>query len=71
MDLPSKRLIQKANQKKFPQHGNQKKGAGFPMARNSSCYVTTRGTVIDYAIGAHKRKGHRRNLIIKRNYKLH
>ena len=47
----------KANQKKFPQHGNQKKGAGFPMARIVAVMSLTRGTVIDYAIGAHKGKG--------------
>ncbi len=28
-----KMLDTKANQKEFPQHGNQKKGAGFPITR--------------------------------------
>ena len=47
----------KANQKAFPQHKNQKKGAGFPIARFVVVMSLTIGTVIDYAIGAYKGKG--------------
>ena len=47
----------KANQKIFPQHGNQKKGAGFPLARIMVVMSLTVGTVIDYAVGAYKGKG--------------
>lgn len=46
-----------ANQKKFPQHGNQEKGAGFPMARIVAVMSLSVGTVLDYAIGAYKGKG--------------
>jgi len=45
------------NQKQFPQHGNQKKGAGFPLARLVVVMSLTVGSVIDYAIGANKGKG--------------
>jgi hypothetical protein len=47
----------KANQKAFPQHKNQKKGAGFPIARYVVVMSLTIGTVLDYAIGAYKGKG--------------
>lgn len=47
----------KANQKAFPQHKNQKKGAGFPITRFVVVMSLTVGTVIDYAIGAYKGKG--------------
>lgn len=47
----------KANQRIFPQHKNQKKGAGFPIARFVVVMSLTVGTVIDYAIGAYKGKG--------------
>ncbi|OGT44026.1 MAG: hypothetical protein A3F13_06790 [Gammaproteobacteria bacterium RIFCSPHIGHO2_12_FULL_40_19] len=47
----------KANQKAFPQHKNQKKGAGFPIARFVVVMSITVGTVIDYAVGAYKGKG--------------
>lgn len=47
----------KSNQKVFPQHKNQKKGAGFPIARFVVVMSLTVGTVIDYAIGAYKGKG--------------
>ena len=46
-----------ANQKPFPQHKNQKKGAGFPLARIIAVMSFTVGTVIDYAIDAYKGKG--------------
>lgn len=46
-----------ANQKVFPQHGNQKKGAGFPIAKLVVVMSLTLGTVIDYGMGAHKGKG--------------
>lgn len=47
----------KANQKSFPQHKKQKKGAGFPITRFVVVMSLTIGTVIDYAIGAYKGKG--------------
>jgi hypothetical protein len=47
----------KENQKIFPQHKNQKKGAGFPLARVIAVMSLTVGTVIDYAIDAYKGKG--------------
>ena len=46
-----------ANQQAYPQHGNQNKGAGFPIARLLIVVSLTVGTVVDYAIGAHKGKG--------------
>ena len=46
-----------ANQNIYPQHSNQKKGAGFPIARLLVVVSLTVGTVIDYAIGACKGKG--------------
>lgn len=45
------------NQNLFPQHGNQKKGAGFPLARLVVVMSLTVGSVIDYALGANKGKG--------------
>lgn len=47
----------KENQTVFPQHSNQKKGAGFPLARMVTIMSLTTGTVIDYAIDAYKGKG--------------
>lgn len=47
----------KANQRVFPQHKNQKKGAGFPIVRFVVVMSLTVGTVIDYAMGAYKGKG--------------
>lgn len=47
----------KANQEKFPQHKNQARGAGFPIARLIAVMSLTTGTVIDYAVGACKGKG--------------
>jgi hypothetical protein len=46
-----------ANQQKFPQHGNQTEGAGFPIARLVAVMSLEVGTVIDYAFAAHKGKG--------------
>jgi hypothetical protein len=45
------------NQKLFPQHGNQKEGAGFSLARLVVVMSLTVGSIIDYAIGANKGKG--------------
>lgn len=47
----------KENQAAFPQHNNQKKGAGFPIARLVAVMSLTTGTVLDYAIDAYKGKG--------------
>jgi len=46
-----------ANQEAFPQHGNQKKGIGFPIARLVAVMSLGVGTVLDYALAAHKGKG--------------
>jgi IS4 transposase len=45
-----------ANQASFPQHGNQKEGCGFPLARMVVLMSLSTGTVIDYAMAAHKGK---------------
>lgn len=47
----------KANQTAYPQHGNQKKGCGFPMLRLLAVMTLSMGTVVDYAVGAYKGKG--------------
>lgn len=47
----------KENQSAFPQHNNQKKGAGFPMVRMVAVMSLALGTVIDYAVDAYKGKG--------------
>jgi hypothetical protein len=47
----------KENQNIYPQHGNQKVGAGFPLARLMVVMSLTVGTVVDYAVGAYKGKG--------------
>ena len=46
-----------SNQEAFPQHGNQKKGVGFPLARLVVIMSLGVGTVLDYAIAPHKGKG--------------
>ena len=46
-----------ANQDAFPQHGNQKKGVGFPLARLVAILSLDTGSVIDFAAGAYKGKG--------------
>jgi hypothetical protein len=46
----------KANQKDFPQHGNQKRGCGFPIARIVVLLSLATGCVLDAAIGAGKGK---------------
>ncbi len=45
------------NQADYPQHGNQKKGCGFPMLRLLAVMSLSMGTVVDYAVGAYKGKG--------------
>jgi len=45
------------NQQEFPQHGNQKEGAGYPIARLVAVMSLDVGTVIDYSLAAHKGKG--------------
>jgi len=46
-----------SNQEDFPQHKNQKKGGGFPIARLLIVVSLTVGTIVNYAIGAYKGKG--------------
>ena len=45
------------NQKEFPQHGNQKEGVGFPIARLVAIMSLEIGTVIDYAYASYNGKG--------------
>jgi Transposase DDE domain len=45
-----------ANQRAFPQHSNQKRGCGFPIARIVVLLSLATGSVLDAAIGASKRK---------------
>lgn len=45
------------NQEIFPQHENQKKGAGFPILRLVAVMSLTLGTVLDYAVDSYKGKG--------------
>jgi len=46
----------KENRTEFFQHGNQQDGVGFPMVRMVAVMSLASGTVIDYAIAAHKGK---------------
>lgn len=45
------------NQARYPQHGNQKQGAGFPMARLVGVISLAHGAVLDVAMGPYKGKG--------------
>lgn len=45
------------NQARYPQHGNQKEGAGFPLARLVAVISLAHGAVLDVAMGAYKGKG--------------
>jgi hypothetical protein len=56
----------KENQKAFPQHKNQKEGAGFPLARIVAVMSLSVGTVIDYAVGAFKGKGTGEHSLLRR-----
>ena len=47
----------KGNQKEFPQHGNQKQGAGSPIMRLVAVMSLGVGTVLDYALAPYKGKG--------------
>ena len=47
----------KKNQLAFPQHKNQKKGAGFPLARLVVVLSLSVGVVVNYALGPFKGKG--------------
>lgn len=55
-----------ANQHVYPQHKNQEKGAGFPIARLLVIISLTTGTVIDYASDAHKGKGTGEQALLRR-----
>jgi len=61
-----KRADSKANQNVYPQHKNQKKGAGFPLARLLVIISLTTGTVIDYATDAYKGKGTGEQALLRR-----
>jgi hypothetical protein len=45
------------NQARYPQHGNQARGAGFPMARLVGVLSLANGSVLDIAMGAYQGKG--------------
>jgi hypothetical protein len=45
------------NQASYPQHGNQVRGAGFPMARLVGVMSLANGAVLDVAMGPYKGKG--------------
>lgn len=45
------------NQALYPQHGNQKCGAGFPIARLVGVLSLANGAVLDVAMGPYKGKG--------------
>ena len=46
-----------ANQASFPQHGQQERGAGFPIARLVGVISLDHGAVLDVAMGPYKGKG--------------
>ncbi len=54
------------NQAVFPQHKNQKKAIGFPIARLVAVMSLTIGTVLDYAIDAYKGKGTGESSLLKK-----
>ncbi len=45
-----------ANQRAYPQHSNQKRGCGFPIARIVVTLSLATGSVLDAAMGASKGK---------------
>ena len=45
------------NQARFPQHGRQEEGAGFPIARLVCVMSLANGAVLDMAVGPYKGKG--------------
>ena len=45
------------NQARFPQHGRQETGAGFPIARLVAVMSLANGAVLDMALGPYKGKG--------------
>ena len=45
------------NQAAFPQHGNQQRGAGFPLARLVCVMSLANGAVLDMAMGPYQGKG--------------
>lgn len=45
------------NQARYPQHGNQVRGAGFPIARLVGVMSLANGAVLDVAMGPYKGKG--------------
>lgn len=45
------------NQARYPQHGNQARGAGFPIARLVGVMSLAHGAVLDVAMGPYKGKG--------------
>jgi len=43
-----------ANQQVYPQHGNQKQGCGFPLAKLVVLFCVTTGAVLEVSIAAFK-----------------
>lgn len=56
----------KENQETYPQHKNQAKGAGFPIARLVVVMSLTLGTVLDYEMDAYKGKGTGESSLLRR-----
>jgi hypothetical protein len=46
-----------ANRARFPQHGGQAPGVGFPLARLVGVISLSHGAVLDVAMGAYQGKG--------------
>ena len=46
----------KANQEAYPQHSNQKRGLGFPVARITALFSLSVGTILDAEITGTKGK---------------
>jgi hypothetical protein len=47
----------KANQARYPQHGQQEEGAGYPIARLVGVISLSHGAILDIRIGPYKGKG--------------
>lgn len=54
------------NQAAFPQHGNQRDGSGFPIARIAAVFSLATGAVMDLAIGPYKGKKTGEHALVRR-----
>ncbi len=50
-------LDTEANQERYPQHGGQEPGVGFPIARMTGVISLSNGALLDVAMGPYKGKG--------------